>query len=101
MSLNAVQSALEQRQTAQYGWSVDKQATYTATISLSFLLLQWQNKLSYHREIQNVTMYSTHHYNLLCFFFLLFFLFESESPAAKEEEEFFFGIKASGCKATE
>lgn len=96
MSLNAVQSAAEQRQTAQCGCQTSK----TATIPLCSQLLQRQNKLSY-REIQNVTMYSTHHYNLLNIFFLFFFLFESESPAAKRRRGILFGIKASGCKATE
>lgn len=71
MSLNVVQSAVEQRQTAQYGWSVVKQATLQQFLSVSGCY-SGQNKLSYHREIQNVTMYSTHHYNLLCFFFSLF-----------------------------
>lgn len=79
MQLNAVQPAVEQRQTAQYGWLVIKQATYTATIFSCVLLLQWQNKLSYHREIQN----------LLCTVRIIITYCVS-FPAAKEKRGFFW-----------
>lgn len=96
MELNVVQRSVEQRQTAQYGfcWSSNKQ--HTRQHFLCFQLLQWQNKLFYHREIQNFTMYSTYLYTY--FFLFLFLFFESESSAAKKRNS--FGIKASGSKAT-
>lgn len=55
-----VQPAVEQRQAAQYGGSVDAQATHTTTDSTpppSFpFLLQWRSESSYCREIQNVLL---------------------------------------------
>lgn len=86
MSLNAVQSAVEQRQTAQYGWSVVKQATLQQFYSVSSCYRGRTSCLiieKYKMLLCTVRIIITY-----CVFFL-FFLFESESPAAKEEEELF------------
>lgn len=58
---------------------------------------------SYHRVIQNFTMYNTHHYNLLCVslpssFFVVVCKWESTK---KKKNRLFFGIMAKGRKISQ
>lgn len=58
---------------------------------------------SYHRVIQNFTMYNTHHYNLLCVslpcsFFVVVCKWESKK---KKNNRLFFGIMGKGRKISQ
>lgn len=84
-----MQPAAEWRQTAQYGWLVVKQATYTATIfSVSCCYSGRTNCLIIEK------------YKILLCTVRIIITYCVSFPAAKGTKNS-FGIKASGCKATE
>lgn len=89
MQLNAVQPAVEQRQTAQYGWLVVEQATYTATASSVCGCYSGRTSCLIIEK-----------YKILLCTVRIIITYCVSFPAAKEKRNY-FGIKASGSRVTE